>query len=70
MTEMTVKKTDKLKEIVDVDVSVYFAGGNQTLMKAWLGNNYNYYPQNGDNLGEKCILLLLIVSKIISLMWF
>jgi len=53
MTEMTVKKTNKLKEIVDVDVSVYFAGGNQTLMKAWLGNNYNYYPQNGDNLGEK-----------------
>ncbi|WP_330202272.1 TIGR04282 family arsenosugar biosynthesis glycosyltransferase [Cyanobacterium sp. Dongsha4] len=53
MTEMTMKKAEKLKEKVDVDVSIYFAGGDQTLMKAWLGSNYNYHHQNGDDLGQK-----------------
>lgn len=53
MTEKTLNTVDKLRAKLEINIDIYFNGGNYNLMKNWLGNNYNYYPQQEGNLGEK-----------------
>jgi len=53
MTESTVKKAYQLRAKFKIDINIYFHGGSKDLMQNWLGNNYNYYPQNGQDLGIK-----------------
>lgn len=53
MTENTLIKAEKLREKFKVEIHIYFAGGSVNLMKKWLGNSYNYYPQMGEDLGIK-----------------
>ena len=54
LTEDTIQKLSE----VPVQFRVYFSGGNEELMKQWLGNHYCYYPQSEGNLGDKLIAAL------------
>ncbi|QDZ40085.1 glycosyltransferase [Euhalothece natronophila Z-M001] len=54
LTEDTIQKLSE----VPVQFRVYFSGGNEELMKQWLGNHYSYYPQSEGNLGDKLIAAL------------
>ena len=53
MTEKTLHTIEQLKTVIDIEIAIYFQGGNQELMKEWLGNNYNFYPQVEGDLGIK-----------------
>ncbi|MBL1209714.1 TIGR04282 family arsenosugar biosynthesis glycosyltransferase [Geminocystis sp. GBBB08] len=53
MTEETLSKVQQLKEFLDLDIRIYFVGGNLDLMKGWLGKQYNYYLQIEGDLGLK-----------------
>jgi len=53
MTELTVKKALELSQKLAVNIHIYFVGGSLDLMRLWLGNNLNFYPQTLGNLGEK-----------------
>lgn len=54
LTEDTIQKISQ----VPVKCRVYFSGGNEQLMKQWLGSEYSYYPQSKGDLGEKLITAL------------
>lgn len=54
LTEYTVQEASK----VAVNCRIYFSGGNQELMREWLGDSYAYYPQSEGDLGEKLIAAL------------
>ncbi len=53
MTENTLKKANKLREKIEIEINIYFLGGSLNLIKQWLGNDYNYYSQEGEDLGLK-----------------
>ena len=53
MTELTLKKTEELKLKLDLNVYIYFAGGNQSLMKKWLGKDWLFKTQSQGDLGKK-----------------
>lgn len=53
MTEKTLLKAEKLKDFLEVEINIYFTGGNLDLMKTWLGKKYNYYSQIQGDLGLK-----------------
>ncbi len=53
LTEHTLKQVKKLQSIRSVSSEFHFAGGNQQLMRAWLGENLTYYPQQTGDLGER-----------------
>lgn len=53
MTENTLSSIERLTNIIDVEVNIYFSGGNKKLMQEWLGDKYNFYPQIEEDLGEK-----------------
>lgn len=53
MTELTVKKALELSQKLAVNIHIYFVGGSLDLMRLWLGNNLNFYPQTLGDLGEK-----------------
>ncbi|MBW1693027.1 MAG: TIGR04283 family arsenosugar biosynthesis glycosyltransferase [Deltaproteobacteria bacterium] len=46
MVEHTILQVKKLKKIHKFDAEVRYDGGNKTRMKAWLGGNLNYLPQD------------------------
>lgn len=52
MTEKTIKVAQQLQFFSPVDLAIYFNGGSQELMQAWLGN-LNFYAQSRGDLGEK-----------------
>jgi len=54
LTEYTLTEASKL----EVNLRVYFSGGNETLMQRWLGENYQYYRQRAGDLGKKLIAAL------------
>lgn len=54
LTEDTIQKLSQ----VPVKFRVYFSGGNEKLMKKWLGDNFSYYPQSEGNLGDRLIAAL------------
>jgi uncharacterized protein len=53
LTESTLKKGQQLQQEENYDLQVYFAGGNQQLMRDWLGENIKYISQINGDLGEK-----------------
>ena len=54
LTELTLTEAQKLS----VDIRVYFSGGNEALMRNWLGNNGQYHPQSEGDLGTRLIAAL------------
>jgi hypothetical protein len=53
MTELTIIECRKLLEIRDISIEVFFAGGDLSLMREWLGKDLIYQPQGKGDLGEK-----------------
>lgn len=53
MTEKTVNTAQLLKDKINIEIYIYFSGGNVNLMKNWLGNEYKFYPQQQGDLGLK-----------------
>ena len=53
MTEKTLLEIEKLNQLLDININIYFSGGNLDLMKAWLGEKYHYYYQIDGDLGLK-----------------
>jgi rSAM/selenodomain-associated transferase 1 len=53
MTEETITKARILQSKIKVDIEVYFTGGNEQLMSAWLGDNLVFKKQREGDLGEK-----------------
>ena len=53
MTEGTISQAKQLKKTRQLSVEVYFTGGSQELMQAWLGNDIFYQTQVTGDLGIK-----------------
>lgn len=53
MTEHTMSNARKLFSRRSVVVEVHFAGGNQSLMADWLGDDLIYQPQGDGDLGSR-----------------
>ena len=46
MVEHTISQVNKLLKIHKFDAEVRYDGGNKSRMKTWLGENFNYIPQD------------------------
>ncbi len=53
LSEHTIHTAQILQQSRPIDIEIYFAGGDRSLMLSWLGNNHSYYPQASGDLGEK-----------------
>lgn len=53
MTEKTISTVEQFSKLYPVDINIFFDGGTLDLMKSWLGNQYIYYSQKGEDLGLK-----------------
>ena len=53
LTEGTISQAKQLKNTRKLSVEVYFTGGSQQLMQAWLGNDIFYQNQVTGDLGLK-----------------
>lgn len=53
LSEYTLKQARNLRQLREVDIAVYFAGGNINLMRDWLGDDISYYAQAEGDLGFK-----------------
>ena len=53
LTEHTLRQANQLRKIRSISLEFYYAGGDRQLMKQWLGENLIYYPQKGDDLGQR-----------------
>jgi rSAM/selenodomain-associated transferase 1 len=53
LSEYTLKQARSLRQLREVDIAVYFAGGNSDLMRNWLGHDVSYYAQAEGDLGVK-----------------
>ena len=53
LSEHTLVQARKLRQLREIDIQVYFAGGNLDLMKNWLGNDVSYDAQAEGDLGAK-----------------
>lgn len=53
LTEGTISQAKQLKNTRKLSVEVYFTGGSQELMQAWLGNDIFYQNQVTGDLGLK-----------------
>ena len=53
LSEYTLKQARKLRQLREVEIAVYFTGGNANLMSEWLRDDVNYYQQAEGNLGKK-----------------
>ena len=53
LSEHTLKQARKLRQFREVEIAVYFAGGNINLMQDWLGDDVSYYAQAKGDLGDK-----------------
>ncbi len=51
MTELALKQLRELSSHRPVSIEVRFEGGDETLMKAWLGRDYCFSPQGTGDLG-------------------
>lgn len=52
LTEDTLKTVEVLKNI---DISIYFSGATMPQMAAWLGEQWHYQAQQGQDLGDRLI---------------
>lgn len=53
MTETTVKIGKQLNCDRPLEILIYFAGGQEDLMKTWLGEDLNYKAQRNGDLGQR-----------------
>lgn len=53
LSEYTLKQARSLRQLREIEIAVYFAGGNSDLMRDWLGDDVSYYAQAEGNLGNK-----------------
>ncbi len=53
LTEQVISSLLPLKHSRPVQISLYFTGGSQLLMKNWLGDSLSLVEQKGRNLGER-----------------
>jgi uncharacterized protein len=53
LTEYTLKQARDFRQLREVEIAVYFTGGNINLMRDWLGNDVNYAAQVEGDLGVK-----------------
>ncbi|MGD1701600.1 TIGR04282 family arsenosugar biosynthesis glycosyltransferase [Dapis sp. BLCC M229] len=53
MTETTIKKANKLANMMSLSIEIRFAGGDLQLMKNWLGSDLKYQEQGTGDLGER-----------------
>jgi uncharacterized protein len=53
MTESTLVQAEKLLASRHLSIEMFFAGGDQELMKNWLGDRLIYRPQSTGDLGVK-----------------
>lgn len=53
LSEYTVTQARRLRQLREIDIMVYFTGGNIYLMQNWLGNDVNYHVQAEGDLGVK-----------------
>jgi rSAM/selenodomain-associated transferase 1 len=53
MTEYTLKKVRQLPSLLSLSIAVYFTGGNEALIKDWLGNDLLYERQSEGDLGQR-----------------
>jgi uncharacterized protein len=53
LTEYTLKQARYLRQLKEIEVIVYFSGGNDNLMEDWLGDDLNYLAQVEGDLGVK-----------------
>jgi rSAM/selenodomain-associated transferase 2/rSAM/selenodomain-associated transferase 1 len=52
MTEHLVEKLDNLLPSRSLSLEIRFEGGDEALMRAWLGSNYSYHPQPPGDIGQ------------------
>ena len=52
LTEHTLKTVEALENVA---ISIYFSGGTTTQMAAWLGEQWHYQAQQGQDLGDRLI---------------
>ena len=53
MTEHTLKTAKSLQEDRNIIIEIHFAGGNEQLMRQWLGTDVEYLSQVAGDLGNK-----------------
>ncbi len=53
MTEHTIAQVRQLQQAYPVAVTVQFTGGDRAQMAAWLGSDWAYQRQMGDDLGDR-----------------
>ncbi len=51
MSEQIVRQVRELKRYRATDLQIHYQGGKTEMMAAWLGDDLNYYPQKGDDIG-------------------
>ncbi len=53
MTQLTIDKSRQLQDKLNLNIDVYFSGGNKEKMASWLGENINFKTQAQGDLGTK-----------------
>jgi rSAM/selenodomain-associated transferase 1 len=53
MTEHTIQTNTLLSDQFPVKIMIFYTGGNLSLIKNWLGNQYDYVNQGSGDLGER-----------------
>lgn len=53
MTEHTLLQVKRLSTQRELSVEIRYKGGNKNLMQTWLGQNFEYRPQSGGDLGQR-----------------
>ena len=53
LTERTCRLASRFARKEPVDLSVCFTGGDEILMRNWLGTGFSYVEQSGDDLGAR-----------------
>ncbi len=51
MSEQIVRQVRELQRYRATDLQIHYQGGNTEMMAAWLGDDLNYYPQRGADIG-------------------
>lgn len=51
MAEHTISTLEPLRDIQTADLWIFFSGGSTEQMQTWLGEELEYRPQQGENLG-------------------
>ena len=53
LSEYTLKQARSLRQLREIEIAVYFTGGNADLMQEWLRDDVSYYEQAEGDLGVK-----------------